>query len=145
MNEREVQGALVKGANLEGWRLFKIVDGAIGKRPFDISGVFGPYGIALEVKSKAGSWDSVAALPWADFAPHQVSWLRAYAEAGAIALVAIHDTDTDGVKIYVLTPSEFSLSKSRTDIPHVWLSLNRKDGLYHGWGELSNIITTVKG
>lgn len=114
--ERDVYTSLIQGANSEGWKLFRISDLAPGKKPFDITGA-SPSGlaVALEVKRLARPLSAASSIPHSLFKPHQILWLRAYAEVNALPLVAIWvPGDAAQVTVYRLTKHalEFSLPTS---------------------------------
>jgi hypothetical protein len=108
MTEREVQGLIVSGAKAESIPLFKIIDArGTGKHPFDISGVYlDGIGIGLEVKKTNKLQPRIG---WSLFSPHQIIWLKAYAEANAYAILAVYYDGTSVLKLYRLTEECFSL------------------------------------
>lgn len=56
--------------------------------PVDPSFCFG-QAVAIEVKKVDGPWSPTATVPWSALLTHQVWWLKCYAGAGGLALVAI--------------------------------------------------------
>lgn len=109
MNESDQYGPLWKGANAFGWRLFRIADGSVGKKPADIAGVApGGRGVLIEVKTIKQTTNRLpqggtARVDWSLYATHQRAWLAQYAEAGALAFVAQYDEQLNEMWLWPLT------------------------------------------
>jgi hypothetical protein len=138
--ERDYYAGLVKGAIAEGWALFRIGDGAWGKKPCDIAGC-DPYGfaVALEVKRIKSPHPLNRPLPWHLFTGHQLAWLESYARRpAAIALVALvtdqgvvtvfelHTPDFKTVNACELSPTELVAVKGNVTTYICWREVLRK-------------------
>src|SRR5258708_34230294 len=122
--ERELQTAIVKGSNKEGFHLFKIIDAPnSGKKPFDISGIaLNGIGIAMEVKKIEKPQRYI---PWSLFSAHQINWLRVYAEANAYSIVAIYYEATSQLEFIRVVSTRFNSShidRFDTHIPRITTS-----------------------
>lgn len=92
MKENELYKAIVDGAKLENIILIKIVDGSVGKKPFDMFGITNK-GIAVAVEVKVwrntnlpGSWSEVDKL----YESQQKPWLMEYASNKGVAILALY-------------------------------------------------------
>lgn len=104
IKETTLYNSIIKGAELEGWLLFKIVDGSVGKKPFDICGLsHDGRAVAIEVKV-CRNLKLPDYLPEHLFKKHQLAWLREYAKRGAISLALIYHCGT-------MTVYDFALQK----------------------------------
>lgn len=133
--ETTLYGPLVEGARLEGWKLFKIVDGSFGQKPGDIAGA-APTGraVLLEVKSPRRRMEPGDVIPTQLFSAHQVHWLRAFAEVGALALVALWQPGARMALYRIRQPDDFGRLAD-----YLWIGdLTVTSGLTcEGWNQLT--------
>jgi len=137
MRESDQYAPLWKGANSEGWRLWRIADGSVGKKPCDITGVApNGLGVCLEVKSFDRRAPQYADSPvWPLYASHQIRWLDLYAEAHALALAAEYDETRREMRLFWIRYLD-----KQTDRPTPYMRLTREtDGhggqLWLGWND----------
>jgi hypothetical protein len=140
MNERDLYRAMILGAQLERWALYRIADGSPGKKPFDIGGCCPQgYGVGLEVKiskARAPAFPRVAnLLPWSQFEVHQIMWLKLFAESGAMALAAIYYEDVKELRIYRLYVGAHTDDEGRPNARYAG-QLTKQENLWIGWGNL---------
>ena len=133
--ERDYYNSLCRGANLEGWALYRIGDGTWGKKPFDISGV-SPHGeaVALEVKRVESTHPLTKKLPWHQFAAHQLNWLKVYASRPlSLAIVALACDIDHSVTLFHLHDPEFENIPAAMLSPCLLLTTPRG---YVGWEQV---------
>jgi hypothetical protein len=136
--ESDLYTPILQGARCDGWALFRIEDGAPGRKPFDITGVApGGLAVGLEVKyvRKAG-WPTL--WPWELFETHQIGWLQEYAQYGGAAIVVFRfGNDVTG---HLLRPEHFLTGpRLRLDTPS-WWPLHGLTTKLRGWPELRNLV-----
>jgi hypothetical protein len=117
--EGELYDQLVKGANAEGWHLFRCYDSELGKAPADILGV-APNGLGVCMEVKAVDTfrrkDGTATPSWGAYLPHQVSWCHRYAEANALALLVEHCAESRETRVWMpWFPADFEKSCMSTN------------------------------
>lgn len=137
VTESDHYGSLWKGANAEGWHLFRIADGSVGKKPADITGCTPDgVGVLLEVKSfvRRASW-ATDSPHWPAYAIHQKAWLRHYAEACAMPLVAEYDESRREMRVYLITSAGQVEGPAYTGVVHS-VVLPKASGVYAGWWAL---------
>lgn len=138
MVERELYAKLSRGAEADGWALYHISDAGTGRKPFDMGGV-SPYGEAVGLEVKA--WERIQwnkPLPWQRFEASQRGWLKAYAKAGALALIALCERDRpETIYLVRLLLSDFSEGDNRPTLGGhrllTPLTLDPKIQGYRGW------------
>lgn len=109
MTESDQYGPLWKGANSEGWSLFRIADGSVGKKPTDLAGC-APDGRAVLIEVKLfkeprSSWAAWSP-SWQRYEAHQMAWMRRYAEAHALAIAAEYDAPRREMRLFVIEHAE---------------------------------------
>lgn len=135
MFERELYAPIVSGAQRAGWCLFRINDGSVGRKPCDIVGCDGTgRGVMLEAKVVRGNLPTC--IPWSLFEKHQKPWLQAFAQRGAIALVALYSTSTD--KLTVVQITRHYVDQAIHTLPHVIMAC--KGDLSADWIRLGLIV-----
>jgi hypothetical protein len=142
MRESDHYGRLWRGANAEGWSLFRIADGSAGKKPADIAGC-SPTGVAVLVEVKLLREGRPRASPgaqfphWPAYELHQMAWLRRYAEAGALAIAAEYDEARREMLAYVFA-YEARVGASRGEAPFcVRMEPGPGGGPYFGWSRIA--------
>jgi Holliday junction resolvase len=128
MTETDLYSPIVAGMNSEGFAVFKIADGSVGKKPFDVAGVC-PDGIsvAIEIKiEKQADMGTLTVVPVGLLSGHQSSWLLAYARRGAHAALAVYYTRERQLRVWVLKPGTTVVA----------VELHRVDGKFIGWADL---------
>lgn len=89
MKEHQLYKDILKGTELSGWTCFRINDGSLGRKPFDICGVTNTgRGVAIEVKVCRS--DTLPEHIYTMLSSHQLAWLKLYAKAGAVSLLLVH-------------------------------------------------------
>jgi hypothetical protein len=131
MTERDLYIPLIRGANCEGWRLYRYPDLASGSKPFDIGGV-SPTGVAvaLEVKLYRRDLENITEAIKA-LHPHQLSWLEAYGSRSALGLLGAASMDGRYVRLIQL----FSNWRYHAldDLTVAYLSRSRLSDPFRGW------------
>lgn len=135
MNEHDLYAPIMRGARLDGLLLHRLHDGSGMPTPFDIEGVELATGraVALEVKVERAPRADGLHVDWGAFEPHQLRWLRAYAEAGAHSLAAVYRPSLGDMTVYVFTDNPALVG---ADIPIGAMPrvvLHREAGLWRGW------------
>lgn len=137
MTEADHYGPLWQGANSEGWHLFRIADGSVGKKPADIMGCSpNGFGVIVEVKSgiRRANWRADSP-HWPDYAVHQKAWLRLYAEASAISLAAEYDELQREMRIFMITSVD-QVHEIVSPTPVYSCILPKIAGIYIGWHQI---------
>jgi hypothetical protein len=105
MKEADLYGPLVDGADHDNWLLYRIADGSVGFKPFDLGGA-DAYGIAVGLEVKRTREDRVAAedqpLPWQLFETRQRAWLNEFAHHRALALIVLYHDRSGDLVVYRL-------------------------------------------
>lgn len=92
---------LVVGALRAGWALYRIEDGGYGKKPCDIGGLSADgRGVILEVKVVERRLLYSDVLPWKQFEPHQIGWLKVAKQRGGLPVVALFSKEDMGMRLY---------------------------------------------
>lgn len=83
-----------------GWLVFKIVDGSMGKKPFDIAGC-DALGFAAGIEVKVYRKKTpISSIPEDQFEVHQLYWLKKYAQKGASSLAIAYCEHEDKLMIW---------------------------------------------
>lgn len=152
MDESDHYGALWQGAKAEGWNLFRIADGSVGKKPADIAGISpSAIGVLIEVKlikRRRPNWTD--AYPhWPSYELHQQAWLAKYAEANAIAIAAEYDEASRRMLCFVLTlKHEFYIQHGpEHEVPYVIMERepNQYRWIYTGWHRIEKLHRSLVG
>lgn len=96
MKENELYNSICEGAKLERITLIKIVDGSIGKKPFDIFGIFDKgRSVSIEVKIDRNIKSShLAPLRENMFEAQQLAYLELFANKGGLSFALVYHLDT---------------------------------------------------
>ena len=165
MKEVELYAPMVRGAAGVGIKMFHPQEGA-AKAPCDLVGVAPLHAladddytvdyilwhppahrndvgvaIAIEVKQidrHPGRPGEV--LPWGLFASHQKTWLREFAEAGAISLAVIWYAPARELIAYILKPGAgFAEGTFCAEIPHTTLQKLTTPDRFVGWNTVISL------
>jgi hypothetical protein len=124
MLEKDLYKGIIDGARSEGWLLFRIADGTLGKKPFDITGCAKDgKAVAVEVKVDRRTNTNIDNFQGL-LEVHQVNWLKAYSMNDAYALVLIYQNEQLVVIQYF------------NGTPKCELVLQEKNGSWIGWSNL---------
>lgn len=140
MTEHTQYSPLILGANEDGMALHRIHDGG-GKNPFDIGGICAcGLGVAIEVKivhDKIPTTDEP--VHWGRFESQQITWLRKYAQKGALAFAAVYYSEPRAMHVTKVG------YKSDCVLP-IFVDkciLYQNTGMYHGLRQLCPICSFV--
>lgn len=105
MKENELYGSVILGAKKDGIHLVKIVDGSVGKKPFDMFGIIdGGIAIAVEVKVWRKNPQlpplTIYELPKNTFEPQQLPWLQEWDDKGGVSFVLMYCEYTRTMYVY---------------------------------------------
>lgn len=131
MKETELYAPVVAGMLSEGHAVFKIADGSVGKKPFDIAGTtLNGLAIGLELKiwkTKNATETEAESIPWQLFETHQIAWLKAYAAKGAIALGGVYYPSDGLLRVWRLASPSDSCDRLAD------FALAKSAGIFKGW------------
>ena len=127
--EQDLYAPIIAGTIAERWTIFRIEDGAYGKKPFDIAGI-APDGRGVGIEVKLVESVSSNHIPWSKCSEHQINWLREYSKYGAYALLAVYDRNEDKLKV-------FSIHKDNREFDYYEMVLD-KFKRWCGWSQLLN-------
>lgn len=149
MRERDLYQAVEAGARDDGLRVFRLPDDSSVKRPADFAGVDLPTGLGALVEVKlVRRLRGSDPIPWTTlFETQQVGWLRQYAEACALPLVAVYDESEACMWAFRMLAAHARLrdaSFAWFDAPHARLSGTRSTS-FTGWRELIDVKPTPLG
>lgn len=96
-DENDLYNPIITGARSAGFHLYRLYDGTLGKKPFDIGGI-APDGraVGLEVKYYRHKMNTKlhdngeAVIPWSSFEVQQIAYLKAFARNGGLPIVYIY-------------------------------------------------------
>lgn len=132
MKEADLYADVVSGMLADGLAAYRIQDGSVGKKPFDVGGATGGgLGIACEIKSPTAAEANF--LQWGPFERHQVQWLRTYAGLGALALACVYDRERHLLLVWSLRHANDRCARPAD------AELTRTDGSFRGWGTLVSL------
>jgi len=165
MREADLYAPIIRGAHKVGVTLWHPQESS-GKAPFDLAGIvsmtqslvpkskdeptvmaFG-LAVAAEVKLvKAPPRIEGEPIPWRDFRPHQVTYLKEYAKAGGLSLAMIYYEAVADLVCYVLKGEEdFLLDLPSTCLRHTHMkSVSGVEPLpyYEGWERIALLWATI--
>jgi len=132
MNERELYQPLIKGANAEGWLLWRVKDGTYGKNPFDISGV-APDGraVGFEVKKLIRIREDQP-IGWSVFESHQLAYLKAYQKHGGHAIMGFYGTSDN--RLILVRYDELRNPKALLET-YQMVELKKDKEIWTGWSK----------
>lgn len=133
MLETHLYPAILLGAKSEGWILTKIIDGSLGKKPFDMFGIdCNNKPVAIEVKVWRSGKASVIDYPIEKihFESQQLTYLRLYARRQATSWALIFEEDSEIMYVYDFTKEAYIGA----------LQYNRD--MWVGWNGLKNGANT---
>lgn len=110
MREHNLYGPIIQRARAEDFLLYRLRDQTTeGKNPFDIGGTTScGKAVAMEVKVLDGRFvsDNIS-ISWSIFEIHQRTWLKAFCDKGALALIALYFQTDDLLMVLRLEPFDF--------------------------------------
>jgi hypothetical protein len=129
VRENDLYADVIGGLLREGCAVYKIADGSVGKKPFDIGGC-SRDGHAIGLEIKAPNRAEANGLDWALFEPHQIRWLRAYASFDGVSLAAVYDKKSHVMLVWRLSCGDDSCKRPPD------ARLRSTDGFFSGWTAL---------
>lgn len=146
-DENELYNPIINGAKYSGMHLYRLYDGTIGRKPFDIGGIT-EDGRAVGIEAKFyrrntklhGNGEAV--IPWSSFEVQQRAYLKVFAANGGMAISYIYYEKLDIHAAFLLHPDDVGDTKPlrfhrmtfRVDTPSVIL----------GWREILDELSSIR-
>lgn len=147
-DENDLYDPIINGAKYSGMQLYRLYDGTVGRKPFDIGGIT-ENGIAVGIEAKFYRRSTKlhgnggAVIPWSSFEVQQKAYLKLFAEKGGMAISYIYYAKLDLHAAFLLHPDDIGDTKPlpfyrmtfRVDTPSVIL----------GWKPILDDLLILRG